>query len=195
MKKSALLLALCLFFASTSHPSISTSAVAFAQSAQPTQTQTPPPPSPPPTTAYKPTTKSQKPAPTVLSNDNHYTNSSGNVVHSPAKSSGGIPAGLQPFAEMARTASASTAKALVRIMPAFLSGFDYSVETLSAPPPLSNEPMLFRSPDILLIFSSSQSAFPFDRLVPGIPFQDYPNWLVHQYQSVFFVVFAVSILP
>ena len=30
---------------------------------------------------------------TALSNDNHYTNSDGNVVHSPAYSSGGVPPG------------------------------------------------------------------------------------------------------
>jgi len=35
----------------------------------------------------------QPPHTTTLSNNNYYTNSSGNQVHSPAKSSNGVPAG------------------------------------------------------------------------------------------------------
>jgi hypothetical protein len=64
---------------------------------------------PPPTaTHHNPTTQSQTPAPVVLSSNNHYINSNGNVLHSPAKSSSGVPAG----------ASASITKAPARTMAA-----------------------------------------------------------------------------
>jgi hypothetical protein len=61
-----------------------TEASAYQQQTQPANTQT--------TTA--PTGTPTQPAQTTtLSNNNYYTNSSGNQIHSPAKSSNGMPAG------------------------------------------------------------------------------------------------------
>jgi hypothetical protein len=66
---------------------------AAIEQAQPAQTQQTPPPATTATRSKKPvakaTTGTEQP---VLSNDNHYTNSSGNRVHSPAKASS-VPTG------------------------------------------------------------------------------------------------------
>ena len=51
------------------------------------EVKTEPAPAPTPTPTPAPSQSS------TLSNDNHYTNSAGNTVHSPAYSNGGVPAG------------------------------------------------------------------------------------------------------
>ena len=68
----------------------------LAQQQTTTQSATPPPATQQPATD---TSAKERPAPvpapqpTILSNDNHYTNSDGTVVHAPAKSSNGVPQG------------------------------------------------------------------------------------------------------
>jgi peptidyl-tRNA hydrolase len=100
MKRFSWILALCLggsglFFTATHHPAAALMAQQPAATQQPSATPPPSQTHPAKTAATTPkaTPSATKPQTTTLSNNNHYVNSSGNVVHSPAKSSNGVPKG------------------------------------------------------------------------------------------------------
>src|ERR1035437_3633757 len=95
MKRLGWILALCLggsglYYATTDHSATNAATQqpsAIQQQSAPTQ----------PAAQQEPAAQQQsaptQPTSTTLSNDNHYTNSRGNVVHSPARSSEGGPPG------------------------------------------------------------------------------------------------------